>query len=329
MKRTKALINKETLFYIFDGKKVTKQYMLKNCKCKPESLDSWLDVTSETLPTIQQAKKIAKCLHIPFAAMYMNRNDIKLKSIPSIRNFRTVLNPDNIDDSLLNLTIIDLLTERDFLIEAKKELGINSELFCPKVPESNSPKIWADKIRQYFSLDLKAQYDFSNARQFYLYLRSKIEKKGIFIQCFKGLEIESIRGIAIYDNIMPVIGINNIDRHPGKIFSILHEIVHIYKRQSSFCNAVAGEVLVPTEAIQTILNDEKIEHVFDMQNIEALAKRFSVSREVIIRRLYDMKEINQSQYELFNDIINKECEDNSEKKQTTRKNPLQKLQFET
>lgn len=340
MKRTKALINKEILFYIFDGKKVTKQYMLKNCKCKPESLDSWLDVTSKTLPTIQQAKKIAKCLHIPFAAMYMNRNDIKLKSIPSIRNFRTVLNPDNIDDSLLNLTIIDLLTERDFLIEAKKELGINSELFCPKVPESNSPKIWADKIRQYFSLDLKAQYDFSNARQFYLYLRSKIEKKGIFIQCFKGLEVESIRGIAIYDNIMPVIGINNKDRHPGKIFSILHEIVHIYKRQSSFCNemynnfsmqkeeafcnAVAGEVLVPTEAIQTILNDEKIEHIFDMQNIEILAKRFSVSREVIIRRLYDMKEINQKQYELFNDIINKECEDNSEKKQTTRKKSTSK-----
>lgn len=271
---TYALINKDTLIYICNGKKVSKKYIISKTKFNPDKLDSWLDVISETFPTIQQAKKIAKCLHIPFAALYMNSKDINLRSIPPIQNFRTIQDSDSIDDSLLNLTIIDLLTERDFLIEAKKELGWNSESFCANIPESNSPKVWADEIRRYFSLDLKAQFDSPNARQFYLYLRGQIEKKGIFIQCFKGLEVESIRGIAIYDSMMPVIGINNKDRHPGKLFSIIHEIVHIYKRQSSFCNemynsatlqqeeifcnAVAGELLVPTEAIQTILNDEKL-----------------------------------------------------------------------
>lgn len=340
MKRMQALINKDTLQYIVNGKRVSKQYILKFCKCQSAQLDHWLEIYSDIYPTITQAKKLAGCLHIPFAALYMNSKDINLKSIPSMHNFRTIQNADSIDESLLNLTIMDLLTDRDFLIEAKKELGWNTESFCPNIPESSSPKVWADEIRRYFSLGLKDQYDFSSTREFYLYLRGKIEKKGIFVQCFKGIEVETIRGIAIYDNVMPIIGINNKDRYPGKLFSIIHEIVHIYKRQSSFCNemynsdvlqqeeafcnAVAGELLAPTEAIKTILNDEKIEHVFDMQNIEALARRFSVSREVITRRLYDMKLIDVAQYKTFNEIINKENEDNPEKKQTPRKKTVSK-----
>lgn len=340
MKRIQALINKETLKYIVDGKKVSKEYILKFCKCKSTQLDRWLEIHNDAYPTIKQAKNLAKCLHIPFAALYMNSKDIKLKSIPYIKNFRTVQDADNVDDSLLNLTIIDLLIERNFLIEAKKELGWESEPFCADIPKSNSSKVWADEIRHYFSLDLETQYNFSNTRQFYLYLRGKIEKKGIFIQCFKGLEVETIRGIAIYDDKMPVIGINDKDRHPGKLFSIIHEIVHIYKQQSSFCNdmnnsnddiqeevfcnAVAGEVLVPERAIKNIMNDKKITNISDMKNIELLSKKFSVSREVIIRRLYDTKLIGWEQYEKFNDVIKKEYENTSEKEHSTRKNTVSK-----
>lgn len=336
MKRIQALINKETLIYIIKGKKVSTQYLLKHCKCKPEVLDSWLDLSSTLFPTIQQAKKLARCLHIPFVALYMNSADIKLKSIPSIKNLRTIQNSDTLDDSLLNLTILDLLTERDFLIEAKKELGIKSELFCADVPESSSPKVWADEIRRYFSLDLNIQFDSTNARQFYLYLRSQVEKKGIFVQCFKGMEVEAIRGIALYEQEMPIIGINDNDRHPGKIFSIIHEIVHIYKRQSSFCNemynsystqqeevfcnAVAGEVLVPTETIREIISKQDIESVSDIKNIEKLSKIFSVSKEVIIRKLYDMQIINREQYNECIELINIPNNNSCETKQTTRKN---------
>lgn len=340
MKRIQALINKETLKYIVDGKKVSKEYILKFCKCKSTQLDRWIGVHNDDYPTIKQAKNLAKCLHIPFAALYMNSKDIKLKSIPYIKNFRTVQDADNLDDSLLNLTIIDLLIERDFLIEAKKELGWESKPFCADIPKSNSSKVWADEIRRYFSLDSETQYNFSDTRQFYLYLRGKIEKKGIFIQCFKGLEVETIRGIAIYDDEMPVIGINHKDRYPGKLFSIIHEIVHIYKRQSSFCNdmdnsndniqeelfcnAVAGEVLVPETEIKNILNDEKLKNVSDMKNIEFLSKKFSVSREVIIRRLYDTKLIGWEQYEKFSDIIKKEYETSLEKGHSMRKNTVSK-----
>ena len=78
MKRIQALINKETLKYIVDGKKVSKEYILKFCKCKSTQLDRWLEVHNDAYPTIKQAKNLAKCLHIPFAALYMNSKDIKL-----------------------------------------------------------------------------------------------------------------------------------------------------------------------------------------------------------------------------------------------------------
>ena len=79
----------------------------------------------------------------------------------------------------------------------------------------------------------------------------------MFIQGFSGVDTEIARGVAIYNDLYPIISINNDDRYPAKTFSIIHELVHIFKRQSTmcndmvtsfsaqqeevFCNAVAGE----------------------------------------------------------------------------------------
>ena len=67
--------------------------------------------------------------------------------------------------------------------------------------------------------------------------------------------MEMARALAIYVKEMPIIGINDEDRPPAKSFSMIHELVHIFKRESSlcndmrsarseevFCNAVAGEL---------------------------------------------------------------------------------------
>lgn len=61
-----AQINKNTLAYIFEGKKVSKEYVVSKTGVKSEKLDKWLDVSDVLFPTINQAKSIATCLHIPF-----------------------------------------------------------------------------------------------------------------------------------------------------------------------------------------------------------------------------------------------------------------------
>jgi hypothetical protein len=87
---TYALINKETLPYICTGKKVSSEYIASKTGLKADKLVQWMETVNPSLPTINQAKQIAACLHIPFAGLYMNTEHIKLKSIPSVKNYRTL-----------------------------------------------------------------------------------------------------------------------------------------------------------------------------------------------------------------------------------------------
>ena len=110
-----ALINKDTLAYICREKGVTGDFIANKTKISATNLALWLAPSDSALPTIKQAKKLASCLHIPFAGLYMNSADIPLKKIPNVRNMRTMLGTSSSDDSALNIAIIDVLLERDFL----------------------------------------------------------------------------------------------------------------------------------------------------------------------------------------------------------------------
>ena len=77
-----ALINKGTLALVREKKAVTLAYMAENTKFAEERIKSWESSTLRDLPTLLQAKKLAKCLRVPFAGLYMNPDDVKVKNCP-------------------------------------------------------------------------------------------------------------------------------------------------------------------------------------------------------------------------------------------------------
>jgi Zn-dependent peptidase ImmA (M78 family) len=313
-----ALINKETLYAICKAKKVTSAYIAEETKYSEDKILRWSNPSDILRPTFIQAKNIAKCLHVPFAGLYMKPADIPLKKLPSIKSYRTF--PDGFigDDSSLNIAIADLLQARDFLIKTKEELGELVLTFTVDFNPSQKDVLnWAAEIRRVFGFNLEAQFRSTSMRQFYLYVRERIEAKGIFIQCFSDVDLEIARAIALYDDKTPIIGINEKDRPPAKTFSIIHELTHLLKGQSSlcnemfvtfssnqeevFCNAVAGEVLVPQDALKVFLKKWKTDEVFTINDVQEIAGRFSVSKEVIIRRLLDIDRIPQIAYTAYLD----------------------------
>ncbi len=110
---------------------------------------------------------------------------------------------------------------------------------------------------------------------------------------------------------LPIILVNRERVVKARIFTMLHEIVHIMLRsvgvcdletQSKievFCNAVAGEVLVPTEWLNKteVYNRNKHEKDWDKESIWQLADYFSVSREVVLRRLLTNQKISRHFYQ--------------------------------
>ncbi|GAI62600.1 unnamed protein product, partial [marine sediment metagenome] len=112
------------------------------------------------------------------------------------------------------------------------------------------------------------------------------------------------RGFSLMDLPLPVISVNRSEWPQARIFSILHEYIHLMLRQGGlcdfieynraleeqrveiFCNRVAGAVLIPKNEL---LNEPEIrQHIpgeeIDEYDVKRLCRRYFSSREVILRR---------------------------------------------
>jgi Zn-dependent peptidase ImmA (M78 family) len=315
MARTDANINKETLSFICSQIGITIAYLSQRTGQTEERVGAWLDTSNTDYPTINQAKGLAKVLKVPFAGLYMNKDILPVKQLPTLRNLRTLPYEIAMDDSSLNLAVVELIRYHDFLTSSESEMDIKAvPLSLPSIADNASVSEYAKTIREFFDIKLDDQFKLTSPRQFYLYVRQKIESKGIFVHCFTGVDVETARGISIFDDTAPIIGVNDDDRYPAKTFSIIHELVHILKRQSTlcnemvaafsstaeevFCNAVAGEVLVPAASLNAYLNAKNITAI-SLVDIETMASRFSISKEVVVRRLLDTSRFTQDEYDTF------------------------------
>jgi Zn-dependent peptidase ImmA (M78 family)/transcriptional regulator with XRE-family HTH domain len=334
MARSTALINKVTLKMIRERKKVSYGYISKKVKIPEEKIKAWENGLDTSLPTIRQAKNLAKCYHVPFAGLYMLPEDINIKHLPILKNMRTVFGESILHESALNIAIMDLLSVRDFILETEEELKEPIDSFSIQINYDNANEL-AKAIRTYFNITIDAQLRTSSKRKFYLFVRKQIEAKGIMIQCYTGVDVRCARGVSVFFDKLPIIGINDADRYPAKTFTIIHELIHILKRSSTycsdfynsfstnieevFCNAVAGELLVPE---QYLIESEKIlnckENMTDT-DVESLADKFSVSREVIVRRLLDLGYISSKNYNERNEKYKIEYEQNKDVQKELRK----------
>lgn len=115
-------------------------------------------------------------------------------------------------------------------------------------------------------------------------------------------------GFALADDLAPVIFINGADTKAAQIFTLAHELAHIWLGQSAlsdadmtrassnaierWCNRVAGEFLLPVDDLKDYVLDRD-----DLtEELEKLARRFKVSTLVALRRLYDANYLTESEY---------------------------------
>jgi Zn-dependent peptidase ImmA (M78 family)/transcriptional regulator with XRE-family HTH domain len=136
--------------------------------------------------------------------------------------------------------------------------------------------------------------------------RRAIERGGIhvFKESFRQREFS---GFCLWHSEFPVILINNSTTKTRQIFSLLHELAHVMCDRSGisrfddggidelppldqtierFCNALAGEILVPEADFAVVAGDFVPNGASDEQ-FAVLAARYRVSRSVVLRRFVE------------------------------------------
>lgn len=123
------------------------------------------------------------------------------------------------------------------------------------------------------------------------------------------LDTQEFRGFALSDTLAPLVFINGSDSKSGQMFTLAHELAHLwlnssgvsnasaaplhgFSKEEVWCNAVAAELLVPLKTLRPLLQDnEELDKA-----VARLSRHFKVSTLVILRRLLDTKWLNPNEF---------------------------------
>ena len=202
---------------------------------------------------------------------------------------------------------------QESLIEFANDETPQRKLFRDLDHKSMTVRELASKTREHLGITLKRQMAFHSPEEAFKHWRHCLEGAGIFT--FKGsLEDKFISGFCLLHEDFPIIFINNSNAFTRQIFTLIHELGHIIfqihgvtdvderylehmsqkdKSLEMKCNHYAAEVLVPTDSFE---DDILLFRNKGPEAIPKIAEKYSVSKEVILRRLLDRKLVTAAYY---------------------------------
>ena len=312
---SEAFINPKILTWARERIGMTQEKLAKKLGIKnSENIEKW--EKGEKRPTFNQAQKIANILHIPFGYLYLEDIPEEKLPIPDLRTLRDNQNH-KLSSDLIDL-IDDIKFKQDWYKDYLKEQGIEKLNFAGKYSIDTEYRVIAKDIVKTLHLTLEDRKKVSNWEEFLRLLIDKSEEAGIWVMrsgivgsnTHRPLSVSEFRGLVVYDEIAPVVFINGKDAKAAQIFTLIHELAHIWigeggisdlsldiprenihNKIEKLCNRVAAEVLVP----EKILKQEWQ----GLPKIEDLSSFFRVSKVVIARRAYSLGMISWSEYTDF------------------------------
>ena len=316
-KSVKALITPEVLKWAREEYiELEIDYAAKKLKIEPERLEAWENGTEQ--PTFAQLKNIAKLYKTHISIFYLSEPPTDFQPLTDYRVLPEQLATDEEQVYRLNANIIEVFERRETLIELYELLEEPAPEVTLNVNKREDPGQAAQQITEFLESNrtqLQRANDPYAALKFW---KQTVEAKGILVcqtsvNTHLSVALETVRGFCIAQNPVPVIVVNPKDSPYGRIFTLIHELVHIALGESViqytgfeeanppnldpievFCNQVAAEVLVPENELLEIVNLETLQ-----EDLPGTSKFFHVSPEVIMRRLLILGIISRRNYQTY------------------------------
>ena len=315
-KSVKALITPEVLKWARERRiRLEIDYAAKKLKIDPERLEAWENGTEQ--PTISQLKKIAKLYKTHISVFYLSEPPIGFQSLIDYRVLPEVSTINEEQTYKLNANIIEAFERREMLIGFYELLEESPPQVILKVSEED-PTRAAQQITEFLEFNRAQLQQANDSYAALAFWKQTIEAKGILV-CHTSVntrlsvELKTVRGFCIAQRPFPMIVLNPKDSPYGRIFTIIHELVHIaigksiiqntgfrdiedpaLNQTEVFCNQVAAEVLVPKTELLAMVKLQTLE-----KELSKISKHFHVSPEVIMRRLRTFGRISEQRYETY------------------------------
>ncbi len=275
-----------------------------------KKIEAW--EAGASFPTYPQLEKLAEEFKLPVAVFFFPAPP----DIPPIsESFRTL--PDQ--------QFSEIPRRVRFLLRKAKALQINlAELTGEKNP---APRLithdltfpvnveigkMAGVVREYLGVSLEEQVRWASVEDALEGWRKSLNNSGIFV--FKdAFKSDNYSGFCIYEEMFPIIYVNNSAAKTRQIFTLFHELAHLLfhtsgidaendefietlhgdaRRIEIICNRFAAEFLAPEDAFEAAFAGQPPTEA----TAEVLASRFHVSRESIFRKFLNRGLIDEDTY---------------------------------
>jgi len=269
---------------------------------------------AEASPTLKQLESFAKATYTPIGFFFLPEPPVEAVPIP---DFRTMSggrvarpSPDLLD------TVYMCQQRQEWYREFARSIGEKSVSYVGSVNQTSNVEKIAEDIRHTLGFDIQERRQIPTWTDALRRFIEQADTLGILVMVSgvvgsnnkRKLDPQEFRGFALADNLAPLVFINGSDTKAAQMFTLAHELAHVWLGQSAvsdaqaiqipdnqterWCNLVAAELLVPLSALQgeykknNKLSDE----------INRLACIFKVSTLVVLRRIHDAGGITKEKF---------------------------------
>jgi Zn-dependent peptidase ImmA (M78 family)/transcriptional regulator with XRE-family HTH domain len=303
----KASITPNVMKWARESARMTEEIASSKVSVTTAKLMEWEAGTSQ--PTIRQAQKLAKAYKRPFALFFLP--DIPNDFQP-LRDFRK--------SGSKSLTTSSIFIIREIQQKQAWISGVYAEnheeklAFVGRFSVNDNPQDVATDMLNVLNIT-PSHYNKENPIKNWI---DAAEAKGVFISRTSfihsrlKLDSEELQGFAIADPHAPFVFVNSEDWNAPQLFTLVHELAHIWIAESGisnevephlkqsdnlepvelFCNEVAANALMPKEIILT-LDPALFQSSQDIFNI---ARRFGVSTFALLVRVLNLNLISLHTY---------------------------------
>lgn len=285
-----------------------------------DRVDAW--ESGDARPTVAQLRKAANVYHRSLAVFYLPEPP---QGFETLRDFRR-LGPGQSGEwsAALHAEYRRAHFQRDALLEiAELDQATSPQEWRLLSPPATDERLAEEaRARLVATANVKRPTASSATYEHLGYWTRALEDAGVLVMATQRgqVTVEEMRAFSLYFDEVPVIMLNGADSPRGRLFSLLHEYVHLLlhteglcdmttdqravsnnRRLEARCNAVAAEVLMPRAAVlglRTVQDHDSTES-WGLDDLIEAAKPFGVSAEAFLRRLVTLGRASLAEYRTF------------------------------
>lgn len=268
----------------------------------------------EAQPTLRQLESLAKKTWTPLGYFFLPQPPVEELPVPDFRTVRDTpirrLSPNLID------TLHTMQRRQVWLREYLIEQGHEPLSFVSSASTKQSIDAVARQMRTTLSIGAGWASQHASWTDALRALREAADAIGIMVvingvvgnSTRRKLDPEEFRGFVLLDEYAPLIFINGSDARSAQMFTLAHELVHLWVGQAGlfnlldlepseaaveqFCNRVAAEFLIPATELRAVWPEARSQS----EPFQMLARRFKVSPIVTARRALDLGLIHKAAF---------------------------------